>query len=275
MGNLVYQDKRTKIYQADALKFLKEIPDETFDVIATDPPYFISDGGITCKNGKMVSVDKGEWDKEKTYTMEEFYNIFLSEAKRILKPNGTIWVFGMMKNIYTLGYLMQKKGFKILNNITWQKTNPAPNLSCRMFTHSTENIIWAKRDENSKHYFDYDLMREMNGGRQMKDVWSSSTTNQKEKQFGYHLTQKPLEIMNKIILASTREDDLVLDCFMGSGTTLVACSSLNRNSVGIELNSEYIDIAISRLEKIKNDNKQISFRNIMEEDNSYEQDNFL
>lgn len=239
---------------------MEKLEDESIDLIATDPPYFLSNDGVTCQSGKMVSVDKGDWDK--TDDMEKFYKKFLNEVKRILKPDGTIWIFGTMHNIYCIGYLLQKMGFKILNNIVWQKSNPAPNLSCRMFTHSTETILWAKKSEDAKHYYNYDLMREFNGGKQMKDVWTTSTTNKKEKVFGHHPTQKPLEIMERIILASTQKDDVILDSFMGSGTTLEACIKTNRKGIGIELDKEYYNIAKKRL-KYNINNEQLNMFNIM------------
>ncbi len=249
--------ENTIIYNEDAFKILPIIESESVDVIATDPPYFLSNDGISCQNGKIVSVNKGEWDKN-SVSVEEFYSKFLYEAKRILKPEGTIWVFGTMHNIYYLGYLLQKLDFKILNNITWQKTNPAPNLSCKMFTHSTETVLWARREPQGKHYFNYDLMKAINGGKQMKDVWITSTTPQSEKRFGKHSTQKPLEIMERIILASSKEGEIILDPFMGSGTTLEAAVKLNRKSIGIELEKDYYAIAKERISNRIND-KQLSF----------------
>ncbi|SEP83840.1 site-specific DNA-methyltransferase (adenine-specific) [Ignavigranum ruoffiae] len=234
------------LYYQDAMKILPLLSNESINVIATDPPYFLSNGGITCKNGTMSSVDKGEWDKT-DISMEEFYNSYLREFDRILKPDGTIWLFGTMHNIYTLGYLLKKNNYKILNNIIWQKTNPAPNLSCRMFTHSTETILWAKKDNNTKHYFNYKLMKELNNGKQMKDVWKTSTVKKSEKQFGYHPTQKPLEIMERIILSSSKEQDIILDCFMGSGTTVESAIIHNRKAIGIESDAEYYNIAKQRI----------------------------
>lgn len=246
----IYEEDLASIIQGNSLDLLKKIQTESIDAIVTDPPFFLSNGGITCQSGRMVSVDKGDWDKTDSMTMDEFYYQFLQEAKRILKPNGTIWVFGTMHNIFSLGNIMQQMEFKILNNITWQKTNPAPNLSCRMFTHSTETIIWARKNKKSKHYFNYQLMKEMNNGKQMKDVWTTATTKKSEKSFGRHPTQKPLEIMDKIILASTKEGDVILDPFVGSGTTLVSAKRLGRRAMGMELESEYINIAIERLKNI-------------------------
>lgn len=254
--NLYYENDLAKLYQGNSIELLKSFEDETFDSIITDPPFFLSNDGITCQNGKMVSVNKGDWDKEKDMSMDQFNKAFLKEFKRILKPNGTIWVFGTMHNIFNLGNNIQELGFKILNNVTWQKSNPAPNLSCRMFTHSTENIIWAKKNASAKHYFNYDLMKDINNGKQMKDVWTTSTTSQSEKLFGKHPTQKPLHIMDRIILSSTKENDLILDCFSGSGTTLVSAYKLNRKSIGIDMETEYLDISKKRLSNLS-DNKQL------------------
>lgn len=249
-----YKDELSTLIQGNSLELLKDIESNSIDVVMTDPPFFLSNGGITCQNGKMVSVDKGDWDKLDSMTMEEFYMEILIELKRILKPDGSLWIFGTMHNIYTLGYLLNKLGFKIMNNIVWQKTNPAPNLGCRMFTHSTETILWAKQNEKSKHIFNYYLMKEINDGKQMKDVWTTSTTKKSEKTFGKHPTQKPLEIMERLVLASTNEDSVILDPFAGSGTTLVAASKLKRKSIGIELESAFVDIAVKRIEDINEKN---------------------
>ncbi|MHC5268421.1 DNA-methyltransferase [Enterococcus sp. LJL98] len=249
----VYEDNLITLIQANTLEKLKEFDDNSIDVIMTDPPFFLSNGGITCQNGKMVSVDKGEWDKLESMSMEEFYTKILLEFKRILKKDGSLWLFGTMHNIYTLGYLLNKFEFKIMNNITWQKTNPAPNLGCRMFTHSTETILWAKQNRKSKHYFNYRLMKEQNGGKQMKDVWTTSTTRKSEKVHGKHPTQKPLEIMERMIEASTNEESIILDPFVGSGTTLIAAKKLKRRAIGIDIEQDFLEIAVKRIEDIKNE----------------------
>lgn len=246
-----------ELYLGDSLKLLKEIPDETFDMIFADPPYFLSNNGITCSGGKMVSVNKGEWDKaEGLSAIYKFNKDWLNESQRILKKNGTIWVSGTYHNIYSIGYSLQNLGYKILNNITWSKSNPPPNLGCRCFTHSTETIIWASKNKKSKHYFDYHLMKSINGGKQMKDVWEFPTVTKKEKRYGKHPTQKPIDLLKRIVLASTEKGDLVLDPYNGSGTTGIACKKLNRNYVGIDLDSSYLDITIKRYE---DENQQIKF----------------
>ncbi|AOG56632.2 DNA modification methyltransferase [Streptococcus pneumoniae] len=166
-----------------------------------------------------------------------------------MKPNGTVWISGSLHNIYSVGMALEQEGFKILNNITWQKTNPAPNLSCRYFTHSTETILWArKNDKKARHYYNYDLMKELNDGKQMKDVWTGSLTKKVEKWAGKHPTQKPEYLLERIILASTKEGDYILDPFVGSGTTGVVAKRLGRRFIGIDAEKEYLKIARKRLE---------------------------
>ncbi|KOY72060.1 DNA-methyltransferase [Apilactobacillus kunkeei] len=246
----IFNDNITTLIKSDSFDCMKKINDKSIDVIVADPPYFLSNGGFSNSGGKRVSVDKGKWDQEQD--PEEFYSRFLNEVDRILKDDGTFWVFGSMHNIYMLGYLIQKMGWKILNNITWQKSNPAPNLSRRMFTHSTETILWVKR-EHGRQLFNYDFMRELNGGKQMKDVWTTPTTQKMEKRFGKHPTQKPLSVVKRIIEASTNKDSLVLDPFVGSGTTCVACRQLGVRSIGIDMAEEYLDIAKNRVEDYSNE----------------------
>ncbi|EOA3456796.1 MULTISPECIES: DNA-methyltransferase [Enterococcus] len=247
----VYKDELITLYHGNSLEVLKKFEENSVDVVITDPPFFLSNGGVSCKNGRMVSVDKGEWDKLDSMTIEEFYTEILVQLKRILKFDGSIWIFGTMHNVYVLGYLMNKLEFKIMNNITWQKTNPAPNLGCRMFTHSTETILWAKQNKKSKHIFNYHLMKKINGNKQMKDVWTTTTIKKSEKKYGNHPTQKPIDIIERMILASTNEDSIILDPFIGSGTTLLAAKMLNRKSIGIDVEKEYINLANKRIKGLK------------------------
>jgi len=242
------------LYHANCIEFMDLIinkyPEGKFDMVFADPPYFLSNGGITCHAGKMVKVDKGEWDKSNGAEMNhEFNTAWLSRCQRTLKPNGTIWVSGTHHVIYSVGYAMQQLGMKILNNITWEKPNPPPNLSCRYFTHSTETLIWAAKSERSKHCFNYDVMREINNGKQMKSVWVMSAPIGSEKDFGKHPTQKPLHLLERIIQASTKEDEIVFDPFSGSSTTGVACINLGRKFVGCELEIDFINMSKKRLEK--------------------------
>jgi site-specific DNA-methyltransferase (adenine-specific) len=239
------------IYQGNCLELLDAIgakyPEGRFDCIFADPPYFLSNGGITCHAGRMVRVDKGDWDKSRGPELNHEFNLeWLKRCQRVLKPNGTIWVSGTQHVIFSIGYAMQQLGFKILNDIAWEKPNPPPNLSCRYFTHSTETILWAARDERSKHRFNYADMRKANGGKQMKTVWRMAAPAGDEKRFGKHPTQKPVALIERCLLAATSEGDLVLDPFLGGGTTAVACLRSKRGCVGIELDEAHTELAIQR-----------------------------
>ncbi|MQS52722.1 DNA-methyltransferase [Companilactobacillus mishanensis] len=248
-----YEDDLVKLVHSDTFDYMRKLEDESIDVIIADPPYFLSNGGFSNSGGKVVSVNKGEWDKSETLeTEKKFYDDFLKESYRVLKKNGTLWVFGTMHNIYILGYLMPINNFKFLNNITWQKSNPAPNLSRRMFTHSTETILWAKK-KDGKQVFNYDRMREINDHKQMKDVWTTATINKSEKRFGNHPTQKPLSIIDRIIQASTNEEMTILDPFVGSGTTAVAGKMNGIKTIGVDNSIEYLKIASQRVEDWKNE----------------------
>ena len=242
------------LYQGDCLEVLDAIaakyPDGCFDMIFADPPYFLSNGGITCHAGRMVKVDKGDWDKSRG--VEENHNFnraWLERCQRVLKPNGTIWVTGTHHVIFSVGFAMQQLGFKILNDLAWEKPNPPPNLSCRYFTHSTETVIWAAKTEKSRHVFHYELMRQLAGGKQMKTVWRIPAPGRDEKTFGKHPTQKPIALVERCLLASTHEGDLVLDPFMGAGTTAVACARTHRLFIGIELDCRYVQLAATRADR--------------------------
>jgi site-specific DNA-methyltransferase (adenine-specific) len=235
------------LYQGDSLALLEEVPAESIDMVFADPPYFLSNGGVTCKSGRMVSVNKGEWDRSHGVDADfRFHMKWLSQCQRVLRPNGTIWVSGTRHVIYAVGFAMQTLGFKLLNDIVWHKRNPPPNLCCRYFTHATETILWAGRDESTRHVFDYRLMKSMNHGKQMQSVWSLMAPRGAEKVHGSHPTQKPLELLERIVLASTRPDDVVLDPFSGSGTTGIAAIRNGRRYVGMELEDQYIDLAARR-----------------------------
>jgi len=241
-------EKGIYLYKQDCLNILSQIPENSIDMIFADPPYFLSNGGITCYAGRMVSVDKGKWDKSQgVEANHEFNRKWLSACQRVLTPNGTIWVSGTSHVVFSVGFAMQQLGFKILNDISWFKINPPPNLSCRYFTHSTETIIWAAKNKNSRHHFNYSLMKELNGGKQMKSLWEIYPPKNGEKKYGKHPTQKPLMLLNRIILASTKRQDIVLDPFSGSGTTGVSAFSQGRKYIGIELEKEYLDVSVKRL----------------------------
>jgi len=249
-ASLVFDDPKhhLRIYQGDCLDLLAQIPPSSVDLVFADPPYFLSNGGITCHAGKMVSVNKGTWDKSNgPDANHEFNKSWLSACQRLLKPNGAIWVSGTAHVIHSVGFAMQQLGFKLLNDISWVKPNPPPNLSCRYFTHATETIIWAAKDKKSRHTFHYKLMKETNRGKQMKSVWEIKPPESWEKKFGKHPTQKPVALLERILLASTNEGDLVLDSFLGGGTTLVTAFRLRRHAIGCELSLDYINLSLRRL----------------------------
>ncbi len=246
------------LYHANCIElmdtFIRLYPNGRFDMIFADPPYFLSNGGITCRAGKMVKVNKGKWDKSHGIEINhEFTLAWLSKCQKLLKPNGTIWVSGTHHIIHSVGYAMQQLGFKILNDITWEKPNPPPNLSCRYFTHSTETIIWAAKNEKSKHYFNYKKMREINGGKQMKSVWTISAANTVEKKLGKHPTQKPIYLLERIILSSTTEGNLIFDPFTGSSTTGIAAIQLKRKFIGCEIEKKFVTLSSKRLEMAINE----------------------
>lgn len=246
-----YRSPEALLIRSDTFEALSKLMPGSVNMIFADPPYFLSNDGITCHAGRMVSVNKGNWDK--AHSLEEkhkFNRMWLHLCQNALTLNGTIWVSGTLHNIYSIGMALQQENFKILNNITWQKTNPPPNLACRCFTHSTETILWAKKDDKkAKHYFNYGLMKELNGGKQMKDVWTGSLTPKSEKTEGRHPTQKPLYLLTRIIEASTQKGDLILDPFCGSSTTGVAAIRLGRKYIGIDNNIEYLELSRRRLLK--------------------------
>ncbi len=237
-----------RIYQGDCLEILAAIPESSVDLVFADPPYFLSNGGITCHAGRMVSVNKGAWDVSKGPDSNHAFNTaWLAACQRVLKPNGGIWVSGTSHVIHSVGFAMQQLGFKLLNDISWVKPNPPPNLSCRYFTHATETIIWAAKSSKSRHTFNYKLMKEANRGKQMKSVWEIRPPESWEKKFGKHPTQKPVALLERILLASTNEGDLVLDPFSGSGTTLLTAFRLRRHALGCELSAEFLSLSLRRV----------------------------
>jgi site-specific DNA-methyltransferase (adenine-specific) len=224
-------------------------PEGIFDLIFADPPYFLSNGGITCQGGKMATVDKGAWDKSLGVNANHEFNLaWLSRCQKLLKPNGSLWVSGTHHGIHSVGFAMQQLGMKILNDITWEKPNPPPNLSCRYFTHATETIIWAVKHPKAKHLFNYDLLKTANHGKQMKSLWTIPAPTSQEKKLGKHPTQKPLALLERIISACTAPGHWVFDPFLGSGTTGVAALKLGRYFVGTELEADFIKLSIDRLE---------------------------
>jgi site-specific DNA-methyltransferase (adenine-specific) len=245
------EDDRSRLLQGDALEALAMLPDNSVDCIWTDPPYLLSNDGVTCVSGRRTRVNKGEWDRSRGIEEDfAFHRAWLAECYRVLKPAGTIWVTGTLHVYLSVGMAMQQLGYRILNDIIWEKPSPPPNLGCRCFTHSTEVILWAtkaKKGSKDRYTFHYDEMREENGGRQMKNVWRLPAARKSEKRHGKHPTQKPVELVARCLRASTNPDDLIVDPFAGTGATGVAALSLGRRFLGVEREEQYAQIAAVRL----------------------------
>jgi len=247
-----------RLYLGDCLDVMRELPAESVDMVFADPPYNLSNGGFTCHSGKAVSVNKGEWDRSRGIETDfQFHKEWISACRRILKPHGTIWVSGTYHSIYACGFALQVLGYHILNDICWFKPNASPNLSCRYFTASHETLIWARKSKDAKHTFNYELMKKGQfsdmlkaPGKQMRSVWAITPPRKNEKRYGKHPTQKPEALLERVILASTNEGDLVLDPFMGSGTTGAVCLRYGRRFIGIETEREFYNIAERRIANV-------------------------
>ncbi|MGV8169052.1 MAG: DNA-methyltransferase [Candidatus Nanoarchaeia archaeon] len=253
MEKAFYKEKNIILYKGDCLNILKNIPKNSVTTIFADPPYNLSNGGISCRSGKMVSVNKADWDKSKGLS-EDFHFTYewIKACRDVLKPNGTIWISGTMHSIYQVGFTLQMLGFQIINEVIWYKPNAPPNLACKCFAHSHETIVWARKTKGSKSIFNYGKMKEWEDGfspkgKQMRSLWSITLTPQKEKVHGKHPTQKPLELLKRVIESSSNEGDLILDPFNGSGTTGVVAKSLKRKYIGIDTSKEYLELTIKRL----------------------------
>ena len=254
-----YEKPKFKLYHKNCLEVLEKFPENSIDMIFADPPYNLSNNGITVHAGKMVSVNKGDWDKSKGFKDDyNFHYKWLAACRRVLKPHGTLWVSGTYHSIYQCGYALQSLGYHILNDIAWFKPNASPNLSCRYFTASHETLIWARKDKKAKHIFNYDLMK--NGiwkddflkkpNTQMRSVWMIGTPKPIEKKFGKHPTQKPEDLLRRAVLASTNKGDLILDPFTGSSTTGITSYLLGRNFIGIDIEKKFLDLSIKRFEEL-------------------------
>lgn len=269
-----YKKSDFTLYKADALSLMKELPEQSVDMIFADPPYFLSSGSFTCQSGKMVSVKKGNWDLSKgTKNNFEFHLAWIKECRRILKHNGTIWISGTYHSIYQCGFALEIAKFHFLNDVAWFKPNASPNLSCRFFTASHETLLWARKGAKAKHTFNYKTMVEWDNnyrkeiqckhcgrsgdyemvhekGKQMRSLWAINTPRKIEKTFGKHPTQKPSELLSRIVLASTNKGDLVLDPFTGSSTTGLAARLFGRKFIGIDNEKKYLDLSIKRFEEL-------------------------
>lgn len=255
-----FQDKSVKLFLGDSLELLKQIPKESVDMIFADPPYNLSNGGFSCHAGKRVSVNKGKWDESKGIEEDfKFHSKWIKACKRILKPNGSLWISGTYHSIYSCGFALQQQGWHILNDIAWFKPNAAPHLACRMFAHSHETLIWAKKNKQAKQTFHYKDMKLgdfpkdfiKKSDKQMRSVWAIGTPVNGEKKYGKHPTQKPESLLERIVTSSSNVGDLILDPFCGSATTGVMALKHKRRFVGIDSEKQYFDeLAIPRLKAI-------------------------
>ena len=248
-------DRAFTLLHGDCIELLKQFSFK-FDMIFADPPYFLSNGGISIQSGKVVCVDKGEWDKGGTPEYVDLFNrAWISECRYKLKDNGTIWISGTYHNIFSIANILTELNFKILNVVTWAKTNPPPNVSCRYFTYSTEFIIWARKLAKVPHCYNYDVMKQINNSKQMRDVWHLPAIAQWEKSCGKHPTQKPLSVLSRIVLA------WILDPFTGSSTTGIAANLLGRRFLGIDKEEEFLILSQSRKKEIEHLSTFSLFRN--------------
>lgn len=255
-----FKDNGFELYLDDCREFLNNFPEDSVDMIFADPPYNLSNGGVTCHAGRMVSVNKGQWDESKGLDEDlKFHIEWVKACRRVLKPNGTVWISGTYHSIYRCGYALEIAGYHILNDICWFKPNASPNLSCRYFTASHETLIWARKTKTAHHTFNYDFMRTKDWpgdflkkpNKQMRSVWAINTPRPLEKRFGKHPTQKPEALLRRVILASTHKGQLVLDPFAGSSTTGLIAHLYGRKFIGIDNEKAYLDLSVRRFHELK------------------------
>ena len=260
-----FEDTDFVLYHGDCLNILSQLPASSIDMIFADPPYNLSNNGFSLHAGKRVSVNKGVWDKSRGFKDDyDFHYKWLEACKRVLKPEGSLWLSGTYHSIYQCGHALQALGYHILNDVAWFKPNGSPNLSCRYFTASHETLIWARKDKNAKHFFNYGLMKNGDWSEdfikkpnlQMRSVWAIHPPKKSEKKFGKHPTQKPIELLKRVILASTKPNAVILDPFTGSSTTGIASEIIGkRKFIGIDTKREFLDISIKRFKELSESSK--------------------
>jgi site-specific DNA-methyltransferase (adenine-specific) len=244
----VFGEPGAIVYLADCVDFMKLMPAASVDMIFADPPYRLSNGGVTVKNGSRAPVDKGAWDRSMGFQADHRFNVgWLREARRILKPDGTIWVTGTHHIIFSLGFALQSMNFKLINQIVWSKPDPPPNTLHTAFTHAHETLLWASKGKGARHTFNYDLINSPNPTSQFSSVWHIPAVPMREKSHGRHPTQKPLRLLRRAVLASSVEGELLFDPFSGSATTGVAAKELGRFFVGAEVDREYAELGARRI----------------------------
>lgn len=250
-SNSIFLSKEYKlnsVYNLDCLEFTKQIRDNSIDLVFADPPYNLSGSNFKMKftksGGADLNTNKGNWDCYTDAEFEDFTKKWLSECYRILKKNGSIWVAGTYHSIYTVGYLMKKIGFDILNEVLWHKSDATPNLSCTRFVADHENFIWARKGKGN--IFNYKEMKVINGGKQMRSIWTKGKTTGGKK---IHPTQKPEWLLERVILSTSNPNSIVFDPFIGSGTTAVVAKKFSRSYLGTELDREYYNKSIKRIDE--------------------------
>lgn len=245
------------IINGNCLDVLKKIPDCSIDLIFADPPYNMqTEGDLHRTDGSVFNGVSDAWDKfTSVYDYDVFSEKWLAECRRILKKDGSIWVIGSFQNIYRLGYIMQNLGYWILNDVIWSKPNAVPNFAGTRFQNAHETLLWCSKDKRAKYHFNYQTMKAMNAGKQMKSVWDIGICigNERLKTSDgkkVHSTQKPEKLLYNVIASSSKLGDIVLDPFFGTGTTGAVAKLLGRNFIGIEQNSFYIEHARLRINSI-------------------------
>lgn len=255
------------LFHGNTMEFIGNI-DKKVDMIFADPPYFLSKNVSKCINGTWKSFEKGEWDRTTSQdNITAFNRKWLSACRNVLKDDGTIFVTGTYHNIFSVASCMVELGYKILNIIVWQKSDAKPTLSRNFFNFTTEYIVWARKNERISHYFNCELMEQLNGGARMSDVWRIPFLSSWEMKYGKHPTQKPLRLLYRVILASTHEGDTILDPFAGSCTTGIAANLLNRKFIGIDQSLEYLMYGIRRKQEIEDSKMADIIKNKMSENN--------
>ncbi|MHA1540523.1 MAG: site-specific DNA-methyltransferase [Alphaproteobacteria bacterium] len=252
------REKTNFIAKGDCIKEMKKMDANSIDIIFADPPYNMQLGGDLRRpdDSKVKAVDD-EWDQFESFkTYDEFSIKWLTEAKRVMKPDASFWVIGSYHNIFRLGKILQDMGFWIMNDILWIKNNPMPNFKGTRFTNAHETLLWCTKSKNAKPTFNYHAMKTFNGDKQMRSDWylpicSGGERRRNANGESIHSTQKPEALLHRVLLSSSNKGDLVLDPFSGSGTTAVVAKKLGRNFIGIEKEQEYIDLTNKRLAEVE------------------------
>ena len=249
-----------KILVGDCIDNMRQIPDGCVDAVFADSPYNLQLGDKTLyrpEDQTAARAVRDSWDSfESNKKYDEFTKAWLTECKRVLKPDGAIWVIGSYHNIFRVGSIMQDLGFWILNDVVWVKNNPMPNFRGTRFTNAHETLIWATPQKTGKYTFNYETMKKMNGGKQMRSDWGLNICLGEERikdenGKSLHNTQKPEDLLRRVILSSTNAGDIILDPFIGTGTTAAVAKELGRNFIGFEQDESYVNAAIKRINNVK------------------------